>query len=147
MVKFCFSIKDSWSQVTFNDSAIKGLRPKIWVQGPKFLDCYKKICFAFRFKNSNWFWRLIAVLSIQSAWDQHHRYDNQFFLNSFWKMSCSFQLNDSDKHLPRHSMIKELSRIRCPSHDVTDFINFEWFYSRPPILRILYSAIFQIFRP
>ena len=29
MAKFCLSIKDCWSQASFNDSTIKGLGPKI----------------------------------------------------------------------------------------------------------------------
>ena len=53
MAKLCLSIKDCRSQASFNDSAIKGLGPKILAQGSKFLDCYEKICFAFWFQNSN----------------------------------------------------------------------------------------------
>ena len=44
---FCLSIKDCRSQASFNDFAIKGLGPKILAEGPKFLDCYDKPCFAF----------------------------------------------------------------------------------------------------
>ena len=53
VAKFCFSIKDCRSRASFNDSTIKDLQPKILAQGPKFLDCYEKICFAFWFQNSN----------------------------------------------------------------------------------------------
>ena len=53
IAKFCFSVKDYQSQASFNDFTIKGLGPKILAQGPKFLDCYEKICFAFRLQNSN----------------------------------------------------------------------------------------------
>ena len=43
------------------------------------------------------------VISIERAWDRHHRNDNQFFSNIFaFKVS-----NDSDKYLPRHSIIKD----------------------------------------
>ena len=53
MVKFCLSVKDCRSQASFNDSTVKGLGPKILAQGPKFLECYAKICFASWFQNSN----------------------------------------------------------------------------------------------
>ena len=53
MEKFCFSIKDCRSQACFNDFTIKGLGPKILAQGPKFLERYEKICFAFWFQNSD----------------------------------------------------------------------------------------------
>ena len=53
MAKFCLSIKDCRSQASFNDCTIKGLGPKILAQGPKFLGCYEKICFAYWFQNSN----------------------------------------------------------------------------------------------
>ena len=53
MEKFCLSIKACRSQDSVNDSAINFLGPKILAQGPKFLDCYEKICFAFWFQNSN----------------------------------------------------------------------------------------------
>ena len=55
MAKFCLSVKPCRSQASFNDSAIKGLGPKISALGPKFLDCYEKICFALLFQNSNCF--------------------------------------------------------------------------------------------
>ena len=45
--KFCFSIKDCWSQASFNDFTVKGLGPKILAQVPNFVDCYEKPCFAF----------------------------------------------------------------------------------------------------
>ena len=45
MVKSCLSIKDCRSRASFNDYGIKGLGPKILAQGPKFLNCYEKICF------------------------------------------------------------------------------------------------------
>ena len=44
IAKFCLSIKDCWSQASFNDFAINGLGPKILAQGPKFLDCHEKHC-------------------------------------------------------------------------------------------------------
>ena len=50
------------------------------------------------------------VISIEGAWDPHHRYDNQFFSNIFCIMSRSFAFkvsNDSDKYLLRHSIIKD----------------------------------------
>ena len=53
MAKFCLSIKVCRSQTSFNDSTIKSLGPKILPKGPKFLNCYEKICFAFWFQNSN----------------------------------------------------------------------------------------------
>ena len=53
IAKFCFSIKDCRSQASFNDFTIKGLGPKILAQGPQFLDCYEKICFAFCLQSSN----------------------------------------------------------------------------------------------
>ena len=43
----------AWSQASFNDSTIKGLGPKILTEGPQFLDCYEKTCFAFWFQNSS----------------------------------------------------------------------------------------------
>ena len=71
------------------------------------------------------------VISIEGAWDRHHHYDNQFFLKIFCVMSCSFGLkikvsNDLDKNLPRDSIFKDcLQSDVCPSHDVTDFVNFD----------------------
>ena len=53
IAKFCFSIKDCQFQTSFNDFTIKGLEPKISAQGPKFSDCYEKICSAFWFRNSS----------------------------------------------------------------------------------------------
>ena len=47
MTKFCLSIKDCQSQASFIDSIIKGLGPKILAYGPKFLECYEKICLPF----------------------------------------------------------------------------------------------------
>ena len=50
------------------------------------------------------------VISIEGAWDRHHRYDDQFFSNIFCIMSCTFAFkvsDDSDKYLPRHSRIKD----------------------------------------
>ena len=36
-------------------------------------------------------------------------------------------------------------RIRCPSHDITDFINFDRFYSRR-LISVPFFVTFQIFR-
>ena len=55
IMPFCLSIKVCQSQASFNDSTIKGLGLKIVAYGPKHLDCYEKICFAFGFQNSSWF--------------------------------------------------------------------------------------------
>ena len=47
LANFYLSIQDCGSQASFNDYAIKPLGPKILAQGPKFLDCHDKPCFAF----------------------------------------------------------------------------------------------------
>ena len=50
------------------------------------------------------------LISIERAWDRHHRYDNQFFQRSFAQrlVVSDFKVsNDSDKYLPRHSVIKD----------------------------------------
>ena len=53
IVIFGLSIKDRWSHAFLNDFTIKGVGPKILALRPKFLDCYKKPCFAFWFQNSD----------------------------------------------------------------------------------------------
>ena len=50
------------------------------------------------------------VISIEGAWDRHHCCDNQFFKMSFAQCLTVFAFkvsNDSDKHLSRHSIIKD----------------------------------------
>ena len=50
------------------------------------------------------------MISIEKAWDRHHRYDNQFFSKIFAQclVVSAFKVsNDSDKYMPRHSIIKD----------------------------------------
>ena len=56
------------------------------------------ICFAFCFQKfqliltSDWWVMPHFVISIDGAWNWHHRYDNQFSSNTFCIMSRSFRL-------------------------------------------------------
>ena len=72
-------------RLLFNDSTIKGLGPKILAQGPKFLHCYQKSVLPFGSKIPVPSDRVMPhfVISIEGAWDRHHRHDNHFFQISF----------------------------------------------------------------
>ena len=50
------------------------------------------------------------MIPIEGAWDRHHRYDNQLFQRTFAQclVVSAFKVStDSDKYLPRHSVIKD----------------------------------------
>ena len=70
------------------------------------------------------------MISIEGAWDRHHRYDDQFFQRPFaqcFVVSAFKVSNDLEKYLPRHSISEDCleSDVQHISHDVTDFISFD----------------------
>ena len=90
------------------------------------------------------------VISIEGAWDQHPRHDNNFFKRSFAQclVVSTFKVsNDLDKYLPRHNMFKD-----CLESDVNhmtsqilsiliDFILDRAFFVP------FFQLFFQIFKP
>ena len=88
------------------------------------------------------------MISIEGAWDRHHRYDNQFFQRSFAKclVVSTFKVsNDLDKCLPRHSIIKDC--LESDVHHMTsqissiliDFIQDRTYFV--PFLRSFYKSL------